>query len=208
MSSTIDEFHKLYYGMEKPQIWEKTYWLGQQTLKCPLDLWIYQEIIFDIKPDFIIETGTWNGGSALFLASICDILGKGNVITVDINKMDFPKHNRITYLIGSSVDEMIVNQVKNKIGASDKVLVILDSDHAKNHVFKEMEIYSQMVSVGSYLIVEDTNINGHPVFPEFGDGPMEAVYEFVKLHDNFIVDKEKEKFLLTFNPHGYLKKIK
>lgn len=206
--SFIDEFHKIYYGAEKPQIFEKTYWLGRQTLKCPLDLWIYQEIIFNIKPDFIIESGTWNGGSALFLATICDIVNNGYVITIDVNQKDFPRHGRITYITGSSVNDTIVNQVKDITNKSNRVIVILDSDHSKNHVLKEMEIYSQIVSLGSYLIVEDTNVNGHPVLPEFGEGPMEAVNEFLKLHDNFMIDKEKEKFLMTFNPNGYLKKVR
>lgn len=209
--SVIDEFHKIYYGTEgQPRRWQNTHWLGVKALKCPLDMWIYQEIIFELKPDFIIESGTWNGGSALFLATVCDSINKGLVVTIDINrKKEFPIHNRIKYITGSSVDEQTINEVRKIIGSSlNKVLVVLDSDHSKKHVLEEMEIYGEFVSKGSYLIVEDTNLNGHPVSPEQGPGPMEAVEEFLKNHDEFIIDKEREKFLLTFSPNGYLKKIK
>ena len=205
MSSVIDEFHKIYYSGTAP-VWQKTYWLGVQTLKCPLDLWVYQEIIYKHKPNFIIETGTYNGGSALFLATVCDAVGNGTVISIDILKKDYPTHKRIKYLTGSSIENDILKQIELMIQNDQKVLVILDSDHKKEHVLQEMEIYSKLVTKDSYLIVEDTNINGHPVLSDFGDGPMEAVNEFLKTHKEFIVDKEKEKLLMTFNPDGYLKR--
>ena len=88
-----------------------------------------------------------------------------------------------------------------------KVMVVLDSDHPKNHVLQEMKIYGKFVSKGCYMIVEDTNVNGHPVLSDFGDGPMEAVTEFLENNEDFVIDKDREKFLLTFNPNGYLKKI-
>ncbi len=223
--NAIDEFHKLYYGTGPERIWHKTNWLGFQTLKCPLDMWIYQEIICDIKPDYVIECGTWNGGSALFLATICDLIKKGTIITIDFPpalsalklsnavsndpNLPLPSHSRIKYITGSSIEMETINQVRNLISSStDKIMVILDSDHKKDHVLKEMELYSLLVSKDSYLIVEDTNLNGHPVVPEHGEGPMEAINEFLKTHDEFIIDKEKEKFLMTFNPNGYLKRIK
>lgn len=203
----IDKFIRTYFARN---IQEKAYFLGVKAIKCPLDLWIYQEIIFDIKPDFIIETGTAHGGSVLFLATICDVIKNGTIISIDVEtKRLETKHDRIRFLTGSSVDKEVVNQVKNMIRSSmDKVIVILDSDHRKNHVLKEMEIYGKLVSKGSYLIVEDTSVNGHPIAPEHGEGPMEAVQEFLKMHDEFVIDKEREKFLMTFNPNGYLKKIK
>ncbi len=205
----ILRFHKLYYDAHDfGKTWSNTSWLGVITQKCPLDLWIYQEIIFDMKPDVIIECGTHMGGSALFLASMCDLVNNGKVITIDIqNKKNRPKHERITYLAGSSTDSRIFKKVKSFIRDKDKVLVILDSDHSRDHVLDEMKIYNQFVTKGSYLIVEDTNLNNHPVAPEFGPGPMEAVNDFLKTDKNFIIDKAKEKFYLTFNPRGYLKRI-
>jgi cephalosporin hydroxylase len=206
----VDQFHKFYYDAHIfGGTWANTYWLGVPTEKCPLDLWIYQEIIFEVKPDVIIECGTGGGGSALFLANMCDLVDNGRVISIDIEyREDRPKHERITYLIGSSTSEEIVRKVEGLIGEGDKVMVILDSDHHKEHVLKELKIYSKFVTKGSYLIVEDTNINGHPVAPDFGPGPMEAVEEFLKENKSFIIDKTREKFYLTFNPKGYLKRIK
>ncbi|MGI0056055.1 MAG: cephalosporin hydroxylase family protein [Nitrosarchaeum sp.] len=207
----INKFCKIYSEKREKdsRIWQKTTWLGTSALKLPTDLWIYQEILYDVKPDLIIETGTMYGGSALFLATICDVIKKGSIVSIDINRKDsFPVHERIKYITGSSTDEKTVDQVKNMIKPNDKVMVILDSDHTKNHVLDELKIYSRLVSKDNYLIVEDTAINGHPVEPNFGDGPMEAVKEFLKTHDEFEIDKDKEKFLLTWNPNGYLKKIK
>ena len=202
----IRQFHKIYYGF-KPKAWENTYWLGKQVFKCPLDLWIYQEIIFELKPDITIECGTMLGGSALFLASCCDMINNGKVISIDIQPQpERPEHKRITYLHGSSTSQEIVNQLQGLI--KGKVLVMLDSLHTKQHVLDELKIYSEIVTSGSYIIVEDSNLGGHPVKPSLYPGPAEAVKEFVASHPNFIIDKSKEKFFLTFNPSGYLKKIR
>jgi len=205
---TIDQFHKLYYDSHIfGKTYASTFWLGVQALKCPLDLWIYQEIIFEITPDVIIECGTAYGGGTLFLASMCDLVNNGTVVTIDIkNRESRPQHKRIKYLLGSSTSEEIAGQVGELISSKDKVMVILDSDHRKEHVLKELRIYGKFVTKGSYIIVEDTNVNGHPVRPSFGPGPMEGVEEFLKENKNFVIDKEREKFLMTFNPRGYLKK--
>jgi cephalosporin hydroxylase len=171
-------------------------------------MWVYQEIIHEVKPDVIIETGTMDGGSALFMASMCDLVGQGKVISIDIAEREGrPQHDRITYLLGSSTSEEIVHRVRGLINGQEKVLVVLDSDHRMEHVLAELQIYSQMVTFGSYMIVEDTNMNGHPVAPEFGPGPMEAVQEFLKDSDAFEIDKRLEKFYLTFNPNGFLRKV-
>ena len=204
--NVIDRFHKLYYTSED-ETWKNTFWLGTPTQKCPLDLWIYQEIIFNIKPDAIIECGTYGGGSALFLASICDLLSHGEIITIDIKSMEGrPKHKRITYLLGSTTSQEILEKVQAFVKNKNRVMVILDSDHNKEHVLKELEIYSQFVSKNSYLIVEDANINGHPVEPDFGPGPMEAVEEFLEGNKDFVIDTSKEKFYMTFSPNGFLKR--
>jgi len=184
------------------------FWLGIPLRKCPMDLWIYQEIIHHLEPDIIIECGTSYGGSALFLASICDLVNNGTVITIDIEDIaNKPRHKRIKYLHGSSTSQEIVEQIQKLIAPKDKVMVILDSDHHKEHVLDELRIYSQFVTKGSYLIVEDTVLNGHPVRPDFGPGPMEAVEEFLKENKIFTVDQDKEKFYVTFNPKGYLRKL-
>ena len=205
----VDNFHKLYYNSVLfGKTWGDTNWLGTPNQKCPLDLWIYQEIIYDIKPDLIIECGTADGGSALYMATLCDIMKKGKIVTIDIKDSEIkPKHDRIKYLIGSSTSKEIVKQVKSMINKGDKVLVILDSDHRRDHVFDELNIYNKLVSKESYMIVEDTNLNGYPIVPDFVPGPMEALNDFLEKNDDFIIDKSKEKFYLTFNPRGFLKKI-
>ena len=203
----VDEFHKLYY-YSFDRTWNNTFWFGIPILKFPLDLWIYQETIYKIRPDIIIETGTAKGGSALFLASLCDLMNNGKIVTIDIKPDEkWPQHNRITYLTGSSTSDEVVKKVETIIGNNAKVMVILDSDHTMAHVLKELRIYGRFVSRGSYLIVEDTNVNGHPVDPDHGPGPMEAVKKFLDEDRNFVIDKEKEKFFLTFNPCGYLKRV-
>jgi len=206
-SLAADEFHKLYY-YSLDQTWNNTYWMNVPLLKCPLDVWIYQEIIVEQKPDVIIECGTARGSSALFMAHICDMVGSGKIITIDIkHEENRPQHKRVTYLTGSSISPEIVKQVKSAIGENDKVMVFLDSDHTMAHVLSELRIYNSLVSKGSYLIVEDSNVNGHPVEPSHGPGPMEAIDKFLSENKDFIVDKKREKFFLTFNPNGYLKRV-
>jgi cephalosporin hydroxylase len=202
----IRDFHKLYYYSRERTWKDNTFWLNVPVAKCPLDLWVYQEIICETKPDLIIETGTAYGGSALYLASICDLVDRGRIVTIDIRELaGRPNHERINYLQGSSTSEEIVTEVKDLIRADDRVMVILDSDHQEQHVLDELGIYSSLVSVGCYLVVEDTNLNGHPVLPLYGAGPMEAVEKFRNERPDFVDDQLKEKFLMTFNPKGYLR---
>jgi cephalosporin hydroxylase len=199
-----EAFHRLYYDTA---VWKDTYWLGVRTQKCPLDLWIYQEILHQTRPDLILETGTAHGGSALYLASVCDLLGRGEVVTVDIHPVEGrPEHDRITYLTGSSTDNEIVSELERRTAESEQVLVILDSDHSRDHVLDELRIYNRFVTPGSYLIVEDTNVNGHPVMPEHGPGPMEALEDYLAETSDFEVDAAREKFFMTFNPRGFLRK--
>ena len=202
---SVEQFHELYYGS---RVWEKTFWLGVEAQKCPLDLWIYQEILFELRPSVIIETGTAAGGSALFLASVCDWLGNGAVLTVDLqDRADRPAHERIEYIHGSSIAPETVKTITDRVKGAGSIMVILDSDHGAEHVLEELRIYSALVTDGSYLIVEDTNVNGHPVLPEHGPGPMEAVELFLKENRQFVPDRAREKFFMTFNPGGFLKKI-
>ena len=209
-AEVVEQFHRLYYDTgDRGGTWKNTKWLGVTILKCPLDLWVYQELLFELRPDVILETGTAHGGSALYLATMCDILKQGKIFTVDVERQEnLPVHPRIEYLNGSSVAPEILQEMQKQIRPNDKVLVILDSDHHQPHVLAELKSYSPLVTVGSYLVIEDTNVNNHPVFPKFGPGPMEAVEEFLAENKNFTVDKSREKFFMTFNPHGYLRREK
>jgi cephalosporin hydroxylase len=175
VNEVAEAFCRLYL---QDSVWMRTFWLGTQVIKCPLDLWMYQEIVYRTRPDVIIETGTWNGGSAHFLACICDLLEAGRVITIDIEEQDGrPPHPRLTYLTGSSVAPETLERVRDMIEDQDRVMVILDSDHAKEHVLAELRSYQGFVSDGCYLIVEDTAAT--KMIPPFVDpGPAEAIDEF------------------------------
>lgn len=205
----VENFHRLYYDSHLfGKTWVDTSWLGVPTQKCPMDMWVYQEIIHDLRPDVIVECGTLHGGSALFLASMCGLVGNGRVVTIDVGiKEERPAHDRITYLHGSTTDAEVVERVRGMIGEGETVLVLLDSDHARDHVLSEMRAYGPMVTRASYLIVEDTCVNGHPVLPEHGPGPMEAVEAYMQEAKDFVVDRTMEKHYLTFNPKGYLRKV-
>lgn len=209
-AAIIDQFHQLYFdGRAYNMTWRNTSWMGHAVLKCPLDLWQYQEIVHDIRPDLIVETGTAYGGSALFLAHALDLVGNGQVITVDIEpRTGRPGHDRITYIAGSSTDRQVVQPVIDAAAAAKTVMVILDSDHRRDHVLEEMRSLGDLVTPGSFLIVEDTNLNGHPVEPQYGPGPMEAVNAFLLERDDFEVDPRWEKFFLSFNPRGFLRRKK
>jgi len=200
----VRDFHKLYYDSA---VQARTEWLGVKARKVPLDLWIYQEIVFEKRPGLVIETGTAHGGSAYFLASIFDLIGSGRIVTVDIKPREGrPEHPRIAYVHGDSAAPEIVADVTKRVEPGEDVMVILDSAHDCDHVLKELHAYGPLVTPGQYLVVEDTNVNGHPVRPEWGPGPMEAVEAFREqdLGRNFTVDHDREKFFMTFNPDGYL----
>jgi cephalosporin hydroxylase len=205
----IKRFHHLFYDLDRRgrSTWRSSRWFGAKVLKSPLDLWIYQEILVETRPDLVVETGTADGGSALFLAMMCDLLGNGDVVSVDIRHADArPSHERIRYVRGSSVDPDIVDLIRELARGKQRVMVILDSDHSREHVLEELDSYAPLVTQGCYLVVEDTNVNGHPVYPSFGPGPMEAVEEFLQTHAEFTRDRQREKFLVTFNPGGYLRR--
>ncbi len=202
----VDEFHRGFYDCRTGVY--STSWFGHSVLKSPFDLMAYQEMIYQLKPDLVVETGTLYGGAALFAANICDVIGKGRILSIDVASKGSPEHSRIRYLTGSSVSKKVLDQVRDECVGKNVVLVTLDSDHRKDHVLLEMELYSSVVTVASYMIVEDTNINGHPVAQDFGPGPWEAVEEFLKTHDEFVQDRSREHYPFTFNPGGYLKKIK
>jgi cephalosporin hydroxylase len=206
--SIVERFHDLYY-----RLWQEgrgtidLSYMGVCTYKCPMDLWIYQEILFELRPDLIIESGTRLGGSAYYLAHLCRLLGHGKVISIDIDgDVPRPKDPLIQYITGSSVDLEIFKKAELEAEKVQKVLVILDSDHSQAHVAREIDLYKNLVTPGSYLIVEDTNIHGHPTFLEHGPGPMEAVNEFIKENQEFEIDLSRERMLMTLNPRGYLKK--
>lgn len=209
----VDDFSDLYYSKLDQGRGLYTIvlsWLGYELFKCPLDLWIYQELIVREKPDLIIEVGTYKGGSTLFLAQVCDLVGTGMILSIDIDPRHTsirPSHPRIRYMLGSSTDPDIFASVKAVASEKSNVFVILDGDHHCDQVLEELRMYHTLVRPGGFLIVEDTNINGHPTYPEFGPGPWEAVDHFLAENTEFQADRSCERFLLTMNPRGFLRRV-
>jgi cephalosporin hydroxylase len=188
--------------------WTEATWLGAQALKNPLDLWVYQEIMVETRPELVVETGTYRGGSAAYVASICDLLGAGEVVSIDIEQVreDYPVHPRITYLGGrSSTHPDVLADVRSR-AEGKRTLVILDSDHSQGHVETELAEYAPLVPVGGYVIVEDSNIG--QIRKDLMPGPLEAIETFLAATDDYEIDRSREKFLITFNPSGYLRRIR
>ena len=199
-TTIINNFYALLYS---GGVWQRTFWRGHPATKFPSDLFIYQELIHAVRPDYIVETGTAHGGSALFFADMLELERHGGVITVDLNfRPGRPDHHRIKYINADSLDAFaeIESIVKGK-----RVIVSLDSDHRKEHVLKEMEAYAPLAT--EYLVVEDTNIN-HPIQIEgIDEGPMEAVVEFLETHKEFEANLTAHKFLITVSPNGWLRRM-
>ena len=183
-------------------------WLGTQTLKNPLDLWVYQEIVFETKPELIVETGTYRGGSALYLASLCDLSESARSCrstSSPTRRLPLPSADHLPRrpLLHRP---RVVDEVRVRVGDGRPLLVILDSDHSQAHVEAELETYAQLVPVGCYVIVEDSNIG--QIRKDLMPGPLEAIETFLAKTDDFEIDREREKFLITFNPSGYLRRFR
>lgn len=196
---------------QKNIVFDKCYWMGVCALKNPLDAWIYQEIIYDVQPDVIVEIGSAHGGSTLYFAHLLDLLGTGNVISIDINRDTFNvKHDRIIVITGDSSSPEVVEKV-SELCHDKSVLVMHDGDHSREQVLKDLQNYSKFVSLNSYLIVEDGITDLFKPGDGIGrlyEGPLLAVEQFLSENSDFVVDKERERYILTYNPRGFLKRIK
>lgn len=206
-ADTIAAFHRAFYASR--QTHGMTFFEGVPILKNPMDLWVYQEAIWHLKPTLIIETGTAFGGSALFFARQLDKLGAGHVVSVDIEpSADRPVHPRISYVTHlSSVDPRVVGGLEQVAATHPRVMVVLDSDHAAAHVADELDNLAPLVTPGQLLVVEDTNINGRPVPIDWkgGEGPGPAVDRWLPAHPEFVRDRWAERYLLTF--HTWLRRV-
>jgi cephalosporin hydroxylase len=187
---------------------QSTYF-GVRALKSPTDFWVYQEIIWAMKPDVIVEVGTASGGGTLALAHLCDLIGKGRVIGLDLTHEAVPevvkKHSRVTLLAGDACQNF--PRVRTMISSHERVLVIEDSSHTYENTLKVLRTFNELVKVGDYLIVEDS-ICQHGLATGPARGPYEAIETFVKENPAFEIDRGKESFLITWNPKGYLKRVR
>ena len=200
-------------------------WMGRPIIKYPQDIVIMQELIWKVRPDLIIETGIAHGGSIIFSSSMMELLGNGGkVIAVDI---DIRKHNReeiekhpmmknITMLEGSSVDEKIVQQIAAYAKNFKKVMVVLDSNHSHEHVYRELEMYTPLVSLDSYILLPDTFVEFFPKGYvtdrpwDVGNNPYTAMEAFLNTTDQFVKDEEVTNKLLITEAlgGGYLRRVK
>ena len=205
--AVIEQFHRLYYHSHK-QTWMNTRFQGVTVWKNPMDLWLYQEMIHEFRPDVIIEAGTKYGGSAYYFARLFDLVGHGQVITIDTTPQPGrPDHPRITYVTGSSTDPAVAESVDELVG-DGKPLIVLDSYHGRDHVLDELRLWSPRVPVGWHIVVEDSHAGGNPVSTRVARGPRPAIKRFLAENDAFEVDESMHKFFLTFNPRGYLKRVR
>jgi cephalosporin hydroxylase len=204
------EFWRNTNRRDKGGVWQST-WLGVPTIQNPLDVWVTQEILHAVKPDFVVETGTHRGGSAALWATLLDQINPhGRVITIDINARSEPSRElsvvqrRVDFLVGSSTDPDIVAEVARRV-AGKSVVVILDSAHKAAHVRAELEAYAHLVPVGSYVIVQDTGI-GEPAYGM--GGPADAVRDFLSTTDDFEVDLSRQPYGVTNNAKGFLRRVR
>lgn len=231
--------HEFVLASTPPKYSYNFQWLGRPIIQYPQDIVAMQELIWSIKPDLIIETGIAHGGSLILSASMLAMLdmedailnglsidpkaSKRKVIGVDIDIREHnrqaieahPMSSRIQMIQGSSIAPDIVAQVQKQTDLYQTVLVCLDSNHTHDHVLAELEAYAPMTSVGSYCVVFDTVVEDMPksMFPDRpwgpGDNPKTAVWDYVKRHPDFEIDRSIDhKLLITVAPDGYLKRVK
>ena len=196
------------YRYGAPRLQQK--WLGHDIIKTPMDCWVYQEIIWETRPDYVIELGVMFGGATHFYASILDMVGHGEVIGIDVSlaKAKPAQSKRIRYLEGSSTAPGMVEKVRS-IVAGKRVLVIADSDHEKRHVLGEIRAYAPMVHVGGYFVVEDSLNDVMGYHPVPNEGPQAAARAFLAETDDFVTDRRwGERYLMTLNPDGFLLRVK
>lgn len=207
-SKVAKQFSREFYLSEQ---FLTLHWQGVSIVKCPFDLHSYQEIIYETKPTLIIETGSFVGGSGLYLSHLLDLQGEGRVISVDLAAdKDLPEHPRLTFIKGVSSTDLSVLDGLREEAKGERVMVILDSDHSKQHVLRELQLYHRLVSTGCYLIVEDTNPDGELFAPGSmaEGGPAEAIKAWQPTNRGFAVDERRERLGFSFNQGGYLRRIR
>jgi cephalosporin hydroxylase len=225
-SEVIQRFRGLYSGsltqkrrdagdVNSQVPWQEVSWLGKFVSKCPMDLWVYQELLYETRPDVLLETGTSGAGSAFFFASIFDLIGNGHVVTVDVDVYPHLRreHPRITYLVGDCVGDEIIG-IMGEHARGKSTMVSLDSTHTYEHVKKEVAAYSQLVTQGQYLVVEDVGVydtSSAEQPPHFTPAILadltgfdsvwgtRAVAEFCREHPEFVQDTSRERHLMTSN---------
>jgi len=209
MEESLDVPLRQILPVMQERILTHTTYFGLPTLKNPLDFWVYQELLYKLQPDVIIEIGNRYGGSTLALAHFCDLLGTGEIIGLDISHELVPefvrKHPRITLIEGDACQSF--DQVTALIGKRNNILIIEDSSHTYENTLNVLRTYQGLIPTDGYFIVEDSICyHGLDLGPQ--PGPYEAIETFVEENENFVIDRTQENFLITWNPKGFLRRVK
>lgn len=207
--NVCEDYLRWYYDTE---VWNQTTFLGIRCLKSVSDMWNYQEILFDLKPGLVVEFGAFNGGSALFFSTIArQIRPEALVFSVDVDLSFIAPRARqetaIQFFESSSTDPRVASEIERlRLVLPGPIFCVLDSDHSKRHVLAELESLKDITRPGDYVVVEDGIVNGHPVLPNWGEGPWEALAEYSALHPgDYVRDEAREaKFGWTFAANGFL----
>jgi cephalosporin hydroxylase len=188
--------------------WRHATWLGEPISSAPTDLLAYQEILSRVRPDWVVEIGVSDEGRAAFLASICELIGHGQVISIrGAEALEPPPRARLRCCSGRPLDPAIRAHVHDLVGSGNAV-VVLGARADRATTVQAFEAYSDLVGVGSYVVVTDTVVNGRPVWPSFGPGPFEGVKQILNVHGGFVPDPAMEKYALSFNPGGFLRRLR
>jgi cephalosporin hydroxylase len=188
--------------------WRHTTWLGEPIRTAPTDLFAYQEILSRVRPDWVVEIGASDQGRAGYLASICELIGRGQVLSLRGSDVPDPaSHPRLRVLTGPPLDAGTRQRVHELAGAGNAV-VVLGACADRATTVRQFDAYADLVGVGSYVVVTDTVVNGRPVWPSFGPGPFEAVKQVLNVHGEFVPDPAMEKYALSFNPGGFLRRVR
>jgi cephalosporin hydroxylase len=205
----LKAYHRWYYDNE---VWDRTTFLGIPCLKAVTDLWSYQEIITALRPSLVLEFGTYIGGSALYFAEVARLANPSSrIITVD-RKVEriagLVRSHPMIRVVEADTTDPLVSEIVSLVRSESPgpLFAVLDSSHTKAHVLAELQLLRSITISGDYVVVEDTNMNGHPVTTDFGEGPMEAVLAYDEAYpEDYVHDIDREnKFGLTFAPRGFM----
>jgi cephalosporin hydroxylase len=203
--------HRLFHTelIERSANFSDTTWLGQPIWQNVLDLWTIQETIHAVRPALLIETGTNRGGSSWFYGQLMDLMDHdGRIVTVDVERLYEREHPRVEYLHGSSIAPDVLERMRQAAAqAAGPVMVILDSDHSRDHVAAELEAYAPFVSPDSFMLVQDGVIDELPIFRTSRPGPLPAIHAFLSKHPEFEIDRPRtDRFVITHHPDGWLRR--
>lgn len=204
LDMTLREWIERY---QREIVFERVQYRGVSTWKNVLDLWVYQEIIWETEVEIVVEIGARHGGTTLWLSDLLrNFRGESAaVISIDLERPALQLPANVHFICGDSIAPETVTETRSICGGR-KTMVIADGNHAAHHVLEEMRLYGPLVSEGSYFIAEDGIVDVME-WKEHAPGPFVAARQFVSETDEFVIDRSREKFLLTYAPDGFLKRV-